>query len=187
VALEVAAAEVAFLLHVVNERPDGGASPQLAFDAEDAALLAGDEDPSRRRRIMTAISLVDVGALDLSSNEALGILDDGAQGVPVIGIAGQRLGMQHELATRGTGLGGDDRDLDAELVGRTGLAFANAFDLRGVEGIELPAALARRCERIWEALESGLSKAASIGSWPAILRRISRISRPSRVRRKRTS
>jgi SnoaL-like domain len=53
-------------------RGDGGASPQLAFDdAEDAALLAGDKDPSRRRRIMTAISLVDVGALDLSSGEAL--------------------------------------------------------------------------------------------------------------------
>jgi len=32
--------------------------------------------------------------------------------------------------------------LDAELVGRAGLAFANALDLRGVEGIELPAALA---------------------------------------------
>jgi hypothetical protein len=48
--------------------------------------------------------------------------------------------MQHELAARGTGIGGDDRDLDAELVGRTGLAFANALDLRGVEGIELPAA-----------------------------------------------
>jgi hypothetical protein len=31
---------------------------------------------------------------------------------------------------------------DAELVGRGGLALADAFDLRGVEGIELPSALA---------------------------------------------
>jgi hypothetical protein len=65
-----------------------------------------------------------------------------AQGVTVVGIARQCLGLQHELAARGTGVGGDDRNLDAELVGRAGLAFANALDLRGVEGIELPAALA---------------------------------------------
>ena len=94
------------------------------------------------RRIVAAISLVDVGAFDLASGEALGVLDGGAQGVAVVGIARQRLGVQHELAARGTGIGGDDRDLDAELVGRAGLALADALDLRGVEGIELPAALA---------------------------------------------
>ena len=142
-ALEVAAAEVAFLLHMADERLDGGASPQLAFDdAEDAALLAGDEDPSRVGRIVAAVSLVDVGPFDLASGEALGVLDGGPQCVAVVGIARQCLGLQHELAARGTGIGGDDRDLDAELVGRAGLAFADALDLRGVEGIELPAALA---------------------------------------------
>jgi hypothetical protein len=73
--------------------------------------------------------------------------------------------MQHELATRGTGIGGDDRDLDAELVGGTGLAFANTLDLRGVEGIELPVALALALRA---ARESGLSKAALTASWPAI-------------------
>jgi hypothetical protein len=62
--------------------------------------------------------------------------------VTVVGIARQRFGLQHELAARGTGIGGDDRDLDAELVGRTGFAFADALDLRCMEGIELPAALA---------------------------------------------
>jgi hypothetical protein len=61
VALEVAAAEVAFLLHVADERLDGGASPQLSLDdAEDAALLTGDEDASRLGRVVTAVSLVDV-------------------------------------------------------------------------------------------------------------------------------
>ena len=50
--------------------------------------------------------------------------------------------MQHELATRRAGVGGGNRDLDAEFVGRAGLAFADAFDLRGMEGIQLPAALA---------------------------------------------
>jgi hypothetical protein len=169
-ALEIAAAAVSFLFHVTDEGLDGGSAAQLSFDrADDATLLAGDEHPARLRRVVSAVSLVDVGALDLSSGEALGVLEGGLQCMTVVGIAGQGFGVQHELAARGAGVGGDDRDLDAELVGRTGLALANALDLR-----------------VWEARESGLSKAASTGSWPAMLRRISRISRPSRVRRKRT-
>src|SRR3979490_1635575 len=66
--------------------------------------------------------------------------------------------MQHELAARRAGVGGDDRDLDAELPRRAGLALADAFDFRGMEGIELPAALALllgvdlggACERLRE-------------------------------------
>ena len=50
--------------------------------------------------------------------------------------------MQHELAARSAGVGGDDRDLDAELVRRAGVALADALDLGGMEGIEFPAALA---------------------------------------------
>ena len=72
----------------------------------------------------------------------MGVLDDFTQGVTVIGFAGQRPGVQHELAARGTGVGGDDRDLDAELVRRAGLAFADALGLGGMEGIQLPATLA---------------------------------------------
>jgi hypothetical protein len=49
--------------------------------------------------------------------------------------------VQHELAARSAGIGGDDRDFDAELVRRAGLAFADAFDLGGMEGIKLPTAL----------------------------------------------
>ena len=65
-ALEVAAAEVAFFLHVADERLDGGAPTQLSFDgAEDAALLAGDEHPARMRRLVSAVSLVDIGPFDL--------------------------------------------------------------------------------------------------------------------------
>ena len=62
--------------------------------------------------------------------------------MPVIRVARQRLGVEHELATGGAGVGGDDRGFDAELVGCAGLALADAFDLGGVEGIELPSALA---------------------------------------------
>ena len=40
-AFEIAAAEVAFGLHVADDGLDGGSASQLAFDdAEDAALLA---------------------------------------------------------------------------------------------------------------------------------------------------
>ena len=94
-------------------------SPQLAFDdAEDAALLSGDEHAARMGRIVSAISLVDIGPFDLTSGEALGVLDGVPQCVAVVGIAGERLGLQHELAARSAGIGGDNRDLDAELVGR---------------------------------------------------------------------
>jgi hypothetical protein len=50
--------------------------------------------------------------------------------------------VQPELAGRRAAVGGDDRDLDPELVRRAGLALADALDLGSVEGIELPAALA---------------------------------------------
>ena len=60
----------------------------------------------------------------------------------VIGVAGECLGVQHELAARSAGVGGDDRDLDAELVRRAGLALADALGLGGMEGIQFPATLA---------------------------------------------
>jgi hypothetical protein len=91
---------------------------------------------------VTAIALVDIGPLDCATGELLGGVDDVAESVAVIGVARQRLGVQHELAARGAGVGGDDRGFDTELVRRGGLALADAFDLGGVEGIELPSALA---------------------------------------------
>jgi hypothetical protein len=38
----------------------------------------------------------------------LGVLDDGAQGVAVVRIAGQGLGVQHKLTARRAGIGGND-------------------------------------------------------------------------------
>ena len=64
----------------------------------DAALLAGDEDAARLRRVVPAISLVDVDPFDLATGE--GVLDGGAQGVAIVGIARQGGGVQHELAAR---------------------------------------------------------------------------------------
>jgi hypothetical protein len=103
--------------HVSDHGLDGGAASQLAFDsAEDAALLARDEDTARVRGTVAPISLVDADALDLTAGQLLGILGDAGQGVSIIRIAGQRSGVRHELAARGAVIGGDDRDLDAELV-----------------------------------------------------------------------
>jgi hypothetical protein len=141
-AFEIAPAEVTFGLEVADHGLDRGSSSQLAFDdAEHAALLSRDEDSAWILRIVSAVPLVDIGALDLAPGEFLGLVDDVAQGVPVVRVAGQRLGMQHELTARGAGVGGDDGDLDAELVGRAGLALADALGLGGMEGIELPATL----------------------------------------------
>ena len=67
---------MAFLLHVADERLDGGSAAQLSFDgAEDAALLAGDEHPARMRRLVSAVSLIGIGPFYLASGEALGVLE----------------------------------------------------------------------------------------------------------------
>ena len=116
---------------------------QFSFDgAEDATLLAGDEDAARVWCIVAAVPIVDIGALDLAAGEALCFVDDGPQCDAMIGIARQRPGVQHELAARSTGIGGNDRDLYAELPGCAGLAFADALDLRGMDGLVIRASLA---------------------------------------------
>jgi hypothetical protein len=71
--LEIAAAKMAFGFHMAYHGLDGGAAAQLALDgAEHAALLPGDEDTVRVSRIVAAISLVDICALDLAPGEPLG-------------------------------------------------------------------------------------------------------------------
>ena len=103
--LEVAAAEVPIVLHVANDGFDGRAAAQFALDdAEDAALLTGDEDAVRVGRVVAAIALVDIGALDRAAGELLGGIDDDRERVAVIGVVRQRLGMEHELAARSAGL-----------------------------------------------------------------------------------
>lgn len=69
-AFKIAAAEVTFSLEVADHRLDRGAPSQLAFDdAEDAALLSRDEDAARVLRVMPAVTLVDIAALDLAAGE----------------------------------------------------------------------------------------------------------------------
>ena len=89
-ALEVASPEMTVRLQVSDDGLDGGSAAQFALDdAEDAALLSGDEDTTRVSHIVSAISLVDVGALDRAAGERLGVVDDIAQGVTVLRVARQ--------------------------------------------------------------------------------------------------
>ena len=96
----MATAEVAVGLHVSDHGLDCRATPQFAPDeAEDAALLTGDKDATRIGRVVAAIALVDIGVLDRAAGELLGGIDDAAECVPVIRVARQRPGVEHELAT----------------------------------------------------------------------------------------
>lgn len=86
-------------LEVSDDGLDGGAAPEFLFDlAMDAAPLAGTVDPERIGRLVALIALVDVDAADLGPGQGLGFLQHVGQGVAVIGLAGQGLGMDHELA-----------------------------------------------------------------------------------------
>jgi hypothetical protein len=68
-----------------------------------------------------------------------------------------------------------------DFARRAGLAFADALHLRGTEGIELEAALALLLlDRA--ARPGGRANASSSAVSPSILRRISRMIRPSRLR-----
>ena len=46
---------------------------------------------------LAVVPFFDVGPLDLAAGESSGIFDDGLEDVSVVGIAGQRPGVQHEL------------------------------------------------------------------------------------------
>jgi hypothetical protein len=56
-------------------------------------------------------------------------------------VAVQGFGMQHELPAFGRGGWRSDRHLAAELVGGTGLAFADALHLGRVQRVDLRSAL----------------------------------------------
>jgi hypothetical protein len=87
-ALEVPAAEKAVGLHVPDDRFDGRAAAQLALDdAEDVALLAGDEDAEWIGGMVATITSVDTGALDGAVGDLLGGIHDGSERVSVVRVA----------------------------------------------------------------------------------------------------
>ena len=84
---------------------------------------------------MAAVALVDIGALDLTTCEPFGALDDGGQGVAVIGVSRQRLGMQHELATGRAGITRFQPSIGADcesFAGGPGVAFGGSIVVSAV-------------------------------------------------------
>ena len=70
----------------------GSMAEQLALDdAEDAALLARDEDAARIGRAVPTISLVDIGTLDGAAGELLCGIEDAAERVYRVSIPGRPL------------------------------------------------------------------------------------------------
>ena len=100
--LEIVAAHAVLGLEMADDRLDGSAAPHLAANrGGDPADLAGDPDPEPVRVIVAAIPLVDMDAAGLDASELLQIGNDGAEGMAVIGVSVQRLGVEDELATLG--------------------------------------------------------------------------------------
>ncbi len=85
---------------------DGGSASQIAFDGlSEAALLAGDEDPELvfLGRIVAAIAFVGDEPFDRRTDLLFDVGNHFFEGVAVIGIARQGLGMGDELAARRVG------------------------------------------------------------------------------------
>jgi hypothetical protein len=81
---------------VANAGFDARAVAQFVFDdAEDAALLTGDEDAARIGRVVAAVALGDVGALDTTGGEPLVGIDDNASGTRRVRY--QRLRPHHNV------------------------------------------------------------------------------------------
>ena len=130
------------VLEMADHGLDGGATAHLAADGfGDPADLAADPDLEPVGIVVAAIALVAVDAADRNTCELFEIGDDGTERMAVIRVAVQRLGVQHELPALGRGDRGGDRDLAAELVGRAGLAFADALHLGRVQRVDLRPAL----------------------------------------------
>ena len=123
---------------------DGGPAVEFTLDRGcHPSLLAGEEHPELviGRRVVAAVALVGEDARDGAADQRLHVRNHGCQRVTIIWIAGQRLHMGDELAALAVLEGGGNADLDAELVRPMGLALADAFDFRRMQGIDLRPAL----------------------------------------------
>jgi len=155
-----------------------------ANGARDTPHLTGDPDAEPVGVIVTAVAFIDMDAVDLDPGELLELGDHRAKRVTVIGIAVQRLGVQHKLSALWGGNRRGDRDFAAELVGRTRLAAADAFDLGGMQRIDLgPPLMLILMAHPQGKIEQGAEAIFQGGITPSILRRMSRMMRPNRVRR----
>src|ERR1700732_391051 len=141
-AFEVVATHPMAVLEMADHGLDGGAASHLAADGlGDPADLSADPYLEPVGIVVAAIALVAVDAAYRDTCELFEIGDDGTERVAVIGVAVQRLGVQHELPALGCGGGRGNRDLAAELVGSPRLALADALHLGRVQRVDLGSTL----------------------------------------------
>src|ERR1019366_4893736 len=93
------------------------------------------------RRIVAAVSGIGMQPFDRIADELLDRRNDAGQRMPVIGIAGQRLCVDDELAALAVLEGGGHADLDAELVRLVRLALADALHFGRMQAVDLGPAL----------------------------------------------
>ena len=137
-ALEVVAVHSMVGLEVADHRLDGGAAlPLVFYGGGGPPDVAADTGAEAVGVVVAAIALVDVDAPDLDAGVLFEVGDGGFQRVGVERIAMQRLGVEDELAAFGSSDRDSDRHLAAEFVRGSGLALADALDLRGVQRIDL--------------------------------------------------
>ena len=121
---------------------DGGATPHLAADGfGDTANLAADPDLEAVGIVVAAIALVAVDAARCDTCELFEIGDDGTERVACKGIAVQGLCVQHELPAFGRGGRRGNRALCSQTRKVSGVAFADALYLGGVQRVDLGTAL----------------------------------------------
>src|SRR5262245_32905483 len=141
---QMIAAHPVLALQVADHRLDGRAAFHLSPDGRrHTPLLAAGVDAHvvRGGCVVAAIAGIGDDACERGAGRALDVGDHGGKRVPVVGVAGQRLGVQHELATLAAAQGRGNADLDPELVGLVGFAFADALHLGRVQRINLASAL----------------------------------------------
>ena len=129
---EEVSAHSALGLQMADDRFDGGAAAQFAFDLlGDASPLARDEDPELAPLwgVVAAIAAVGDDAPYRRADLPLHVGQHHGQRVAVARIARRRLHMRDELAALRPMQLRRHQYFDAELLGAMSLALADAFDL----------------------------------------------------------
>jgi hypothetical protein len=94
---KVVAADAVFVLEVADDRFDRGAASHLSLDGGASCAASGRRCrscPVAQRGIVAAISGIDENALELDPDHRFHVGNDLCQSVAVIGVAGQRLGVE---------------------------------------------------------------------------------------------
>ena len=142
---EVVSVHAVLVFGMANHGFDGRAAFEVSLDGlGQAALLIGDIDFELLMLggVVAPVAGIDDDLIQTGTDHVLDIGDHGCQGMAVIGIAGHGLGVNHELPALAAVERGGDRDLHAKFIRFVSLALADAFDFRGMQGIDLVTTLA---------------------------------------------